>query len=651
MSALVAGSQAFNGTVAPAAYPGYSGHPGQPGQAGYPGAAPVAWQQPAFRHAPGTPTGAAGAGGAPATLVRRGIRFKLLTAFGAVLALLALLGVVAVWAVRSVEVTAIASFEHHMVPTGELAQMRAGLGFIDSQILRSVIDGGQQGRGGFGAAADRHAAQIDASLARYLAAEGSADGQSGFVALQADWRQYQEVYRAVVRASSAGDLSGASRLYFEQAAPLYERLDGYLEKQIGAEIAAAHRDDVLIDETFRRSVAAVVGIVLAAIALGGSLAYVLSRNIASAASQVAAASMGLARGDLNQALDIRSRDELGLMAAAFAEMVGYQGRMAAAADAIARGDLSQDVLPMGPDDVLGGAFHRMTLNLRDLVRTLQASVQDLSAASTQILASTSEQSAGATEQSAAISETTATVNEVQASAEQAAQTAAEVTQVAQQATHVAGEGVQAVQHATEGMVEIRQRVQSIAQDILALSEQGQQIGEIITTVSELADQSNLLALNAAIEATRAGEQGKGFAVVAQEIRGLAEQSKAATAQVRTILSDIQRATNAAVLATEQGAKGVDNGMQLVEQAGQTIGELSEVVQQASHSSAQIAAAVRQHSVGMEQIAAAMANINQATSQSLVATTSTQQAAENLTSLAHRLADQVARYHVPAAQAA
>src|SRR5207237_31828 len=129
--------------------------------------------------------------------------------------------------------------------------------------------------------------------------------------------------------------------------------------------------------------------------------------------------------------------------------------------------------------------------------------------------------------------------------------------------------------------------------ILALAEQAQAIGEIIATVNDVAEQTNLLALNAAIEASRAGEHGKGFSVVAGEVKGLAEQSKRATAQVRQILGEIQKATNAAVLSTEEVTKGVAAAGRVAGQAGEAIRELAEALGEAAQAATQIVASAGQ----------------------------------------------------------
>lgn len=381
------------------------------------------------------------------------------------------------------------------------------------------------------------------------------------------------------------------------------------------------------------------------VVLGILIAVLNARDLSRSLGWMSRAAAAIAEGRQDQRIELRSRDEVGQLADAFRHMIAYQNRMAEAADAIARGDLTTAIHPLSPHDVLGTAFERMSENLRGIIGEMQAGTQSLSSAGAQISAAAAQQAAGATEQSAAIAETTATVDEVRSSAEHTVALAQLVTETANQANRVADDGVSAVRDATEVMSDIRERTQSIAENILALSEQSQQIGEIIATVSDLADQSNLLALNAAIEASRAGEQGKGFAVVAQEIRTLAEGSKAATAQVRTILSDIQRATNAAVMATEQGTKGVDTGVRTIEQVGQTIDDLAEAIRQAAGSASQITASVRQHAVGMEQIAAAMGDINSATAQSLSAVTNTQQAAANLNDLAGRLNGVTSQYQM------
>jgi methyl-accepting chemotaxis protein len=146
----------------------------------------------------------------------------------------------------------------------------------------------------------------------------------------------------------------------------------------------------------------------------------------------------------------------------------------------------------------------------------------------------------------------------------------------------------------------------------------------------------LLALNAAIEAARAGEHGKGFAVVASEVRNLAEQSKVATTRVRELLSEIQKATNSAVMVTEEGLKGVESGSKNVDGAGTAIKSLSETIRRTAQTAEQIAIAVQQQTVGMEQIAVAMGEINQATAQALAGSRQTQLSAQNITELSVRM---------------
>jgi methyl-accepting chemotaxis protein len=170
-----------------------------------------------------------------------------------------------------------------------------------------------------------------------------------------------------------------------------------------------------------------------------------------------------------------------------------------------------------------------------------------------------------------------------------------------------------------------------------LAEQAQAIGEIIATVNDIAEQTNLLALNAAIEASRAGEHGKGFAVVASEVKALADQSKRATAQVRQILGEIQKATNTAVLSTEEVTKGVASAIWAGCQSGQTINTLADTLADAAQAAAQIAASAGQQATGMAQINHAMKNLDQVARQNLDATRQVERAAENLNALGTRLA--------------
>jgi PAS domain S-box-containing protein len=271
-----------------------------------------------------------------------------------------------------------------------------------------------------------------------------------------------------------------------------------------------------------------------------------------------------------------------------------------------------------------------------LLESVRSAVGQLTAASAEILASTSQQAAGARQQAAAITQAVSTVTEVAQTADQAAQRARGVGEAVQRTRQVGESGRKVVTDSIAALGVLREQVEATASTILALAEQAQAIGDIIATVTDIAEQTNLLALNAAIEASRAGEHGKAFGVVATEVKALADQSKKATVQVRQILGEVQRATNAAVLSTEEVTKGVNAAARVADQAGETIGALAETLQEASQAAAQIVASAGQQATGMAQVQQAMANIELVARQNLSATRQSEQAAQNLNALGNGL---------------
>jgi methyl-accepting chemotaxis protein len=281
--------------------------------------------------------------------------------------------------------------------------------------------------------------------------------------------------------------------------------------------------------------------------------------------------------------------------------------------------------------------------LQNLIAQIQITANRLAAAATEIQAAATQQVATAAEQDTTVTQTVATMEEVRSAVSATAERAQSVAEASQQSVNISRAGEDTVADTIEGMKMIQQRVESIAETILMLSERTQQIGEIIDTVNALADQSKLLALNASIEAARAGEEGKGFAVVAMEVRQLAEQSREATSRVRDILSDIQKATNTAVMVTEEGSKGADAGMEQVEMAGIAIRELAQTLEEAAQAAMQIAASTHQQTNGMDQLTAAMTQIKQASTQTAAGMRQTEQSVRDLMEMAQELEEATTQY--------
>ena len=301
---------------------------------------------------------------------------------------------------------------------------------------------------------------------------------------------------------------------------------------------------------------------------------------------------------------------------------------------VSEGDYSQK-LEIDPKSPLFDVFEIVN-NLIKYIEALKDKIQDtvskLSTLVTELTATMDQQVHGMNEQSTALNQTTTTTQELAATSHQTTEKAQFVVEATEKSMEVTGKGKNAVDGTIDEMNEIRRKVERIAEQILDLSEKTQQIGIITTTVNDIAEQTNMLALNAAIEASKAGEFGKGFGVVAFEVRKLAEKSKEASLRIRDLITQIQNATNSTVMATEEGSKRVDIGVEKIREAGRLMDESMQSLEENVGYAQQILVGSKQQTIGIEQITLAMANINEVVKQVATGTHQTQNAVDSVLTL-------------------
>ncbi len=324
---------------------------------------------------------------------------------------------------------------------------------------------------------------------------------------------------------------------------------------------------------------------------------------------------GLAEGDVRQALDYKAKDEMGSLADAFREIIGYQQLMAETAGKIAENNLNQEIKPRSTNDMLGNSFAKMVNNLRGMITDVSKNANSLSTASYQLaeasgesgramnqIATTIQQvakgtihqassvtkiaesitqmsraiegvAAGALEQASAMSKASGMAVSINQSIKQVTKNAETVSRDSAEATRLSQDGANTVRQTIKGMEAIRTKVRVSASRVEEMGSRSEEIGKIVETIEDIASQTNLLALNAAIEAARAGEQGKGFAVVADEVRKLAERASGATREIGGLIKGIQTSVNEAVSAMHESASEVEAGVKLANSAGDVLNNI------------------------------------------------------------------------------
>jgi len=269
-------------------------------------------------------------------------------------------------------------------------------------------------------------------------------------------------------------------------------------------------------------------------------------------------------------------------------------------------------------------------------RKITANATQLSSAANEIAATIAQHERTASQQAAAANETSATIEELSASSRKSAEQAASAAAVAEKAGIATVQGDETTRQAVVAMDGLKEKIGAMADQILHLGEQTGQIGSTATVLKDLAGQINMLALNAAVEAARAGEHGKGFAVVASEIRKLADESKKSAEQTAVLVTDIQKATNASIMMTEEGTHTVSEVTQLVQKVAELFGNLASLAGSANENAQQVMLNAQQQSAAFNQVAEATNSIASGAKETAAGISQTKIGVQNLNEAASNL---------------
>lgn len=340
------------------------------------------------------------------------------------------------------------------------------------------------------------------------------------------------------------------------------------------------------------------------------VAFYIANSITQPIGALVGVMQKLAAGDNSVRANLQTSDEIGILGRQFDAMVDQREAARnkiehenevlnnsvvellmsvaklAQKDLTARATVAEDVTGPVSDalnmlsDEIAKVLNRVLQIAEDVAEASQQ-VQNQSTVVINVAADEKREVEQAASELSAASEAMLDIAKLASSCNDAAETAIKNTHKAQET----------VLDTIQGITAIRDTIRETEKRIKRLGERSQEIGGVVNLINDIAERTHILALNAAMHAASAGEAGRGFAVVAGEVQKLAENSRAATSKISSLVNNIQVETQDTVTTMNNAISQVVRGTELAQQAGSemratrdTTADLVQLVQQISASS-------------------------------------------------------------------
>ncbi len=329
---------------------------------------------------------------------------------------------------------------------------------------------------------------------------------------------------------------------------------------------------------------------------------------------------------------------------------------------VAAGDISKELekeLWERKDEIgeIGKAVHQVIVNLRTLIGDLSSGIKTLGSSSTELSAVSGKMSGSARETTerastvaTAAEEMSANTTSVASGMEQASTNLVTVASATEEMSATISDIAGNAEKARSVSADASRQGIAVTEVVKNLGIAAQEITTVTETITSISAQTNLLALNATIEAARAGAAGKGFAVVANEIKTLAEQTAAATGEIRKKIAGIQSATGSTIADIEKITR-------IVKDVGDTVSTIATAIEEQATVTRDIATNISQATSGVkdanqrvsqtaavsQSVAKEISAVNSAAGEISAAASQVNSSSDELSAMAKRLGDLASKF--------
>jgi methyl-accepting chemotaxis protein len=403
--------------------------------------------------------------------------------------------------------------------------------------------------------------------------------------------------------------------YFQGVLPLYNS-SGF----VGA--VALLQSDQIVKANNRQMILMLSLVALACMALAAPLAFFFSGKIVHPIITIVNRLKDIAEGegDLTKRLEVKSKDEIGQVALWFNAFIDNVHVMIK--------NVAQNA------DQLNFA----STNLAEISEVMDKGSEQTAAKANTVAAAGEEMSANMSTVASAVAAAAENVGMVVTATEEMSNTINEISRNAVKARDITMDAVSQADTASLQMGD--------------LGNAANDINNVVAAITDISEQVKLLALNATIEAARAGEAGKGFAVVANEIKELANQTDAATGDIKAKVGGIRNSTEKTVDQINNISKVVNDVNEIVlviasavEEQSVTTQDIAKSISQASRGIEEVNGNISQSSQVSGEIAREIGEVTATTSEMSANSSQVNERSAELSQLAVRLKEMVGRFKV------